>query len=242
MVTIEIVETAKNVTVVLIAALGAMPPVHVTVLAEPAAMVAVPTVRVSSVVVAAVALISLVVPVPHVGAAPVKIGDDAVIVIVLVFASASVTPITKIIPVGVFPANSGFVPVSAADVQESELVVRYPVWAVISVVDFVETALNVAVVAVAGFAAKPPVQMMTELPTPIPPAPTVIVRTSTPELRIVALPLMAVGAALMPHEVSSPEAFVQIAVDAVRVMVSPATSASVMPMVKVIADAVAPAK
>jgi hypothetical protein len=218
-----------------------MPPVHVTVLV-PAAMVALPTVRVSSVVVAAVALISLVVPVPHVRAAPVKIDDDAVIVIVLVFASASVTPITKTIPVGVLPANSGFVPVSAADVQESELVVRYPVWAVISVVDFVETALNVAVVAVAGFAAKPPVQMMTELPTTIPPAPTVIVRTSTPELRIVALPLMAVGAALMPHEVSSPEAFVQIAVDAVRVMVSPATSASVMPMVKVIADAVSPAK
>ena len=220
-----------------------MPPVHVTVLV-PAAMFALPTVRVSSVAVAAVALISSFVPVTHVGTAvaPVKIDDDAVIVIVLVFASASVTPITKTIPVGVLPANSGFVPVSAADVQESELVVRYPVWAVISVVDFVETALNVAVVAVAGFAAKPPVQMMTELPTPIPPAPTVIVRTSTPELRIVALPLMAVGAALMPHEVSSPEAFVQIAVDAVRVMVSPATSASVMPMVKVIADAVAPAK
>jgi hypothetical protein len=220
-----------------------MPPVHVTVLV-PAAMVAVPTVRVSSVVVAPVALISLAVTVPHVGTAvaPVKIDDDAVIVIVLVFASASVTPITKTIPVGVLPATSGFVPVSAADVQESELVVRYPVWAVISVVDFVETALNVAVVAVAGFAAKPPVQMMTELPTTIPPAPTVIVRTSTPELRIVALPLMAVGAALMPHEVSSPEAFVQIAVDAVRVMVSPTTSASVMPMVKVIADGVAPAK
>jgi hypothetical protein len=242
MITVDIVETAENVTVVLIAALCAMPPVHVMVLAEPAAMVAVPIVRVSSVVVAAVALISLAVPVTHVGTTPVKIDDDAVIVIVLVFASASVTPITKTIPVGVLPANSGFVPVSAADVQESELVVRYPVWAVISVVDFVETALNVAVVAVAGFAAKPPVQMMTGLPTPIPPAPTVIVRTSTPELRIVALPLMAVGAALMPHEVSSPEAFVQIAVDAVRVMVSPATSASVMPMVKVIADAVAPAK
>ena len=96
-----------------------MPPVHVTVLV-PAAMVALPTVRVSSVVVAAVALISLVVPVPHVRAAPVKIDDDAVIVIVLVFASASVTPITKTIPVGVLPATSGFVPVSAADVQESE--------------------------------------------------------------------------------------------------------------------------
>ena len=122
MVTIEIVETAENVTVVLIAALGAMPPVHVTVLAEPAAMVAVPIVRVSSVVVAAVALISLVVPVPHVGTAvaPVKIDDDAVIVIVLALASASVTPITKTIPVGVLPATSGFVPVSAADVQESE--------------------------------------------------------------------------------------------------------------------------
>ena len=96
-----------------------MPPVHVTVLV-PAAMVALPTVRVSSVVVAAVALISLAVPVPHAGAAPAKIGDDAVIVIVLVFASASVTPITKTIPVGVLPATSGFVPVSAADVQESE--------------------------------------------------------------------------------------------------------------------------
>ena len=98
-----------------------MPPVHVTVLV-PAAMVALPTVRVSSVVVAVVPLISLAVTVPHVGTAvaPVKIDDDAVIVIVLVFASASVTPITKIIPVGVFPANSGFVPVSAADVQESE--------------------------------------------------------------------------------------------------------------------------
>ena len=111
-----------------------------------------------------------------------------------------------------------------------------------AIVDVIDTALNVTSVIRDGFVARPPVQMMTEFPAPIPPAPTVIVRTSTPELRIVALPLMAVDAALMAHDVSSPEIFAQIAVDAVRVMVSPATRASVMPMVKVIADAVSPAK
>ena len=225
-----------------------MPPVHVTVLV-PAAMVALPTVRVSSVAVAVVPLISLSVPVPHVGTAvaPVKIGDDAVIVIVLVFASASVTPITKTIPVGVLPATSGSVPVSAADVQESELVVRYPVWDVISVLDMVDTALNVTVVAVVGFAARPPVQMMTAVPVVIPPVPTVTVNKSaaapeTPELTLVALPLIAVDAALMLHDVSSPEAFAQIAEDEVITMVWLETSALVMPIVKVIADAMSPVK
>ena len=61
-------------------------------------------------------------PVSHVGfSAPVKIGDDAVIVIVLVGASASVIPIVKTIPVGVLPANKGSVPLSVAEIHESEL-------------------------------------------------------------------------------------------------------------------------
>ena len=44
----DVVDTAANVTVVLIEAVGAMPPVHVTVMVDTAAMVADPTVRVNS--------------------------------------------------------------------------------------------------------------------------------------------------------------------------------------------------
>ena len=114
-------------------------------------------------------------------------------------------------------------------------------------IDMVDTALNVTVVGAAGFAARPPVQTMTAVPVAIPPVPTVTVNTSatapeTPELTLVALPLIAVGAALMPHDVSSTEAFAQIAEEEVITMVWLEASALVMPIVKVIADAMSPVK
>ena len=114
-------------------------------------------------------------------------------------------------------------------------------------IDMVDTALNVTVVGAAGFAARPPVQTMTAVPVAIPPVPTVTDNTSatapeTPELTLVALPLIAVGAALMPHDVSSTEAFAQIAEEEVITMVWLEASALVMPIVKVIADAMSPVK
>tara|TARA_B110000211_G_scaffold2387_1_gene2942 strand:- start:177 stop:962 length:786 start_codon:yes stop_codon:yes gene_type:complete len=130
--TVDVDDSALNVTVEAASPLTDIPPVHAIVTVAPATVEAAavttlfPPVSVSVLVEAVVTPPVLHV---HAGAPPpeTQISELAVSVTVCAVVRASVATITNVIPVGVAPAALALGPINVALVHPSELVVVYPV-------------------------------------------------------------------------------------------------------------------
>ena len=104
-------------------------------------------------------------------------------------------------------------------------------------VDFDDTALNVTVLTLRGFAAIPPVHVITAVPAGIPALPRLSVSVSEVDVFEVETIVPIVPAV---HAMGAEAAIENTTDDAVSVMVSVGTRTSVMPMVKTMSERVSP--